>query len=1193
MFLKRLEIQGFKSFPEKIRLDFKKGITGVVGPNGSGKSNISDAIRWVLGEQNARTLRGDKMEDIIFSGTKNRKPLGFAEVTIYLDNTDKKLPLEYSEVAITRKVYRSGESGYYINGTNCRLKDIHELFMDTGIGKEGYSIIGQGKIDAILSNKSEDRRALFEEAVGIIKFKNRRIQAENRLEEVRKNLVRTNDIISELERQVKPLFEQQEKAKEFLKLSEQLKIIKINLFATEYKIAENNITDILNNIDTLNNTILSLEQQAKIYLQKEENLKNSLLTKEKEIDDINNTIINLNINIEQNQNSINLDNQNINFIKEDITRIKDEQSKNNDLILRKSDEIKFTKVSLEAKILEYNIKKEELDKLYIKFEKMSAKMDKNEEEFKSINNKIVEKIHLSSEISNKLTIYKSSKDSLNEKLTQLEKEIGLYKSKINEKITRKMVLEKNLANIKLEEETISQNINFYNVDFEKNKTELINIKQINNEDNKKYIELKNKHKILKELEKDYEGYFGSVKAILKEKEKNNKFSGICSAIGELISVPKQYETAIEIALGGTIQNIVTNTEEDAKIAIDYLKSTKKGRATFLPISSIKSKPLEQDKYTILKETGVIGIADSLIKFDSKYSNVMSNILGRTIIIDSIDNAIALSKKYKYMYKVVTLDGELINTGGALTGGSISKKSGGIFSRGREIKDIFENICILEEKINKTNNTIHQKEEEQIEIQKNIEKNRDNLNKISLEKIRIESEVKQTEENIKYLENNIQNSNDDVKNINNKLKESYSNNNKLEEQLNTINEEIKILKENILIFESKLEEERLNKDTNFNYINKLQIDIKEIEYQIENNNKDIHRLNNDIDILKETNTTLNTKIKHNNDKQDILNKNIIYVQKNINDLKEKTNNLKNSINILQQEKTNINNSITTITNDISSINKNILDIENKKVKAEAKKENIEEKIQLLCDNMWQEYEITYASACNDYENINLSFDELKKEENKFKAKISSLGNVNVGAIEEYKIIKERYDLNIKQREDIIKADDDLKDIIATLITEMEEQFKKQFSLINKNFNQVFSDIFGGGKAELVLADEDSILTSGIDIVAQPPGKNLQNLNLLSGGERTLTAMSLLFAILIMKPSPFCVLDETEAALDDANVLKYANFLRKFSLDNQFILITHKTGTMEIADILYGVTMEEQGVSKVISVELKNAKEYENF
>ncbi len=1193
MFLKRLEIQGFKSFPEKIRLDFKQGITGVVGPNGSGKSNISDAIRWVLGEQSARTLRGDKMEDIIFAGTKNRKPLGFAEVTIYLDNTDKKLNIDYIEVAVTRKVYRSGESGYYINGTSCRLKDIHELFMDTGIGKEGYSIIGQGKIDAILSNKAEDRRALFEEAVGIIKFKNRRIQAENRLEEVRKNLVRTNDIISELERQLKPLFEQREKAKEFLKLSNQLKTIHINLFIEEYKRAESNIKNILDSIESLNSTIISLQQQKQNFVKNQEKLKIDLIDKEQEIEKIISIISGININIEQNQNNINLDNQNIKFIKDNIERIKNEQNQNNELILKKNEEIKYIKVSIEAKNLEYELKNQEFNNLTIQLESILANMNKSEEEFKKINNQIVEKMYIASEISNKLTLYKSSKQTLKEKFNQIEEEIGLYKSKINERITRKMVLEKTLVDIKQQEKSISQNINSYNLDFEKNKNELYNIKQTNSEANRKYMELKNKHKILEELERDYEGYFSSVKAILKEKEVNIRFSGICGAIGELISVPKQYETAIEIALGGYIQNIVTKTEQDAKIAISYLKESKKGRATFLPISSIKPKPMGQEKNSILKEKGVIGIGDSLINFDKEYSNIISSLLGKTIVIDNIDNGIELSKKYKYMYKVVTLDGELINAGGALTGGSISKKAGGIFSRNREIKDIFENICVLEKNINNNIQMINKKQQEQEHIQNKIEENREKLNNITLNKIKIESDINQTKEYIQDLEKNIENFNQELNNINNQIKNNSLDDESLENNLKEINKEIENLKEYILNFENKLEEEKNNKDTRFNYINQLKIDIKEIEYQIDTSNKDIFRLNSEIDNLKNTNINLDNNIQTNNEKKDTLNQNIRYIQKNIEQLKEKHNNMKNNISILQKEKNEINNNINNISSDILKITTNIADIENKKIKIEAKKESLEEKIENLTDVMWQDYEITYASACNDYERINMSFEELKKEENNFKRKISNLGNVNVSSIEEYKIVRERYDLNIKQREDILKADDDLKDIISTLVKEMEIQFKKQFSLINKNFSKVFSDIFGGGTAELVLVDKDSILTSGIDIVVQPPGKNLQSLTLLSGGERTLTAMSLLFAILRMKPSPFCVLDETEAALDDANVIRYANFLKRFSKDNQFILITHKTGTMEIADILYGITMQEQGVSKVISVELKDAKEYKKI
>lgn len=1191
MFLKKLEIQGFKSFPEKIRLDFKQGITGVVGPNGSGKSNISDAIRWVLGEQNARSLRGDKMEDIIFAGTKNRKPLGFAEVTMHLDNSDKKLPLDYTDIAITRKVYRSGESGYFINGTSCRLKDIHELFMDTGIGKEGYSIIGQGKIDTILSNKSEDRRALFEEAVGIIKFKNRRVQAENKLQEVRKNLIRTNDIISELEMQIAPLFEQKEKAHKFLQLSENLKYVRVNLFVKEYENAKNNIKEILTNIATFDDTILSLENEKQKYIKNQQQLKENLLQQEQHLQKIQDDILNINIDIEQNQNNINLHNQNINFTKNDIDRIKLEIQKNDDLIKKNNDDINFVKISLEAQNLQYNLKTKELSDLTKQFETLSFDMDKNQQQFKDINNQIVEKMQIASELSNTLAIQKTSKENLKDKLNQLEQDIDLYNSKIKEKTTKQMVLNKSLLSIKDEESQISQNINILNLDFEKTKTNLHNIKSKLLEHNKNYIELKNKHKILEELEKDYEGYFNSVKSILKEKKINTKFDGICGVIGELVSVPKQYEIAIEIALGGAIQNIVTKTEEDAKIAINYLKQNKKGRATFLPITSIKPKEIGQDKDSLLKQQGVLGIANNIIQYDNMYKNIISSILGKTIIVDNIENGINLSKKYKYMYKVVTLDGELINAGGALTGGSISKKSGGIFSRGREMQNILTQIDLLKQKIDEINLIVQKEETSQQNIQQSIEQNRQKLNDITLKKFKIENDISQNNSYLNELQTSVSLNITEKQNITNKIEQDGKDTVILQKNIDDITKEIENLKNYMSKFEQKIQQEKETKDTSFNHINKLKIDIKDIQNKIENAQKDIQRFEQNIQNLNEQNKIFEQDIKLKTQEQQNLNENILNIQQNIQDLKTEYENLNNQIQSLKTKKDDLQNQIENITKNIYKIDKDILDTQFKKTKLDAKKENIEQKIESLTDNMWTDYEITYASACNDYEKINLSFEQLKNKETEYKKQISSLGNVNVSSIEQYKSVKERYDLNIQQREDILKADDDLKNIIEALVKEMEQQFFNQFELINKNFNKVFADIFGGGTAELILANKDNILTSGIEIVAQPPGKNLQNLMLLSGGERTLTAMSLLFAILIMKPSPFCVLDETEAALDDANVLRYANFLKRFSKQNQFILITHKTGTMEIADTLYGVTMEEQGVSKVISVELKDAKEYE--
>ena len=1187
MFLKRLEIQGFKSFPEKVKLNFKEGVTAVVGPNGSGKSNISDAIRWVLGEQSAKSLRGDKMEDIIFTGTKNRKPLGFSEVSITLDNLDKKLNLEFDEITVTRKVYRSGESGYYINGAACRLKDIHELFMDTGIGKEGYSIIGQGKIDAILSNKSEDRRLLFEEAAGIIKFKNRRLQTENKLQEVKQNLIRTNDIIAELERQIKPLELQNEKAKEYLVLAKELKLIIINIFKYEYKNSEIEIEEIDNYIKILIESIERLEDDKKKLEINQENFKQQLIQNENAIQCLNEDISKYKVNLKQKETSIEMYSKDIQFIKNDIERIKKDNLNFENTLKNKQQEINLIHTYIDGKTIEYNLKQKNLDELLSKFEQLKIKNNKNEETIKSLNNDIIQKMLLSSELSKKISIYESSKKQYEERKKQIFDEKNILNSKLNEKNIRKEVLQKIIKQIDEKENTFKNNIDQNNILIKKIDQNLIKIKNEFSYNDKIFTESKQKLKIFQELEKDYEGYFNSVKSILKEKENNPKFSGIYGAIGELITVPKKYEIAIEIALGNSIQNIITKTEEDAKMAINYLKEYKKGRATFLPISSIKPKNLDNFN-NFNNDTSVIGIASTLIEYDEKFYNIISSLLGKVVIIDNINNAIYFSKKYNYSYKVVTLDGELINVGGALTGGSIFKKTGGIFSRNREISDINQNILILENELKKLKTNILENESKKAKIISNIENENENIKAIFEEKTSIKAEIVQNENYIIETLEKIKNLEKEDENLNRII--NFKEDESLLPKLNKINNEINQCKTQLLNFENELEKGKTDKDFQFNKINNLKISINSIKNDIENKTKDINRIKDEINISKEMQLNFKEEIsKKETDKNNIIIK-IEEVNKEILNLKKEYENITKLYEEKYAEKANITKLVENFSSDMLDITRKIGDVNNQMTKALAKKENIEDKIERFVNNIWEEYEITYADACNDFENLEISYDELKIKEKDLKNKITSLGTINVSAIEEYKLIKERYNLNISQREDILKADNDLKKIIYTLTQEMEMQFKEQFSLINKNFKEVFSTIFGGGTAKLTLTDEENILNSGIEIVAQPPGKNLQSLTLLSGGERTLTAISLLFGILKMKPSPFCILDETEAALDDANVTRYANFLKKFSKDNQFILITHKTGTMEIADILYGVTMEEQGVSKVISVELKDAKDY---
>lgn len=1188
MYLKRIEVQGFKSFPEKIRLDFNMGITGVVGPNGSGKSNISDAIRWVLGEQSAKTLRGDKMEDIIFAGTKNRKPLGFCEVCITLDNSDKKLNIDYTEITVARRVYRSGESGYFINGSSCRLKDITELFMDTGIGKEGYSIIGQGKIDSILSNKSEDRRAVFEEAVGIVKFKNRKVQTENKLEEVRKNLIRTTDIIEEIEKQIQPLKIQSEKAKKFISLSKNLKDIHINLFVEKYNKAKEDIFQIDKNINEIHEDIKTVEDKRQNDTKNQENLKKELIKKEEKIEIFNKNFSEISLNIEKYQSDIKLKEQNINFIDESVARLQKEKEKNKNEIDKKNNEINFINTSILAKNMEYSSKKNSLNNFLKEFNNFSSNITEKEEKIENINSNIIEKMNKSSEISNMLASFRSAKKQLESRNMQLLDEINMSKSKKTERETRKLVLMKELENLgKSEDENKEKLKNLEKISKKLLQTISDEKKEYDN-DNKKYFELKNKYKILNDLEKNYEGYFNSVKAVLKEKAINTAFSGVCGAVGELISVPKKYETAVEIALGGAVQHIIVKTDNDAKISINFLKNTKKGRATFLPISSIKPKTLGSEKAHILNEKGVLCIADETLSFKEEYKNIMSSLLGRVVIMDNIDNAMIVSKKYNFRYKIVTISGEIINTGGALTGGSILKKGVNIFSRSGEIKIIYDEIINYEKKIFDIKNKINKNEKENNEYLENIEKYTNIIHKDSIKKATIIGEIAQANE---YLENI--NANLDAFFVEKeKLKKSVNidEEKRLEDEIASINCEINNLKNSLLSYKNNIEKNSEDKNLILENINELKLDIQAIEHNTATYEKEIIRINEEIKNIEKNN--IGENIFENIAKKNNLKNEINNIKNNINKCENEHNILKNEYEKLQIEKAEIVKNIDYVSEQILKSTTSIADLQNAQTRLLAKKENTENKIESLADAMWEDYEITYASASNEYIMQNVSYDDLMLQENTLKKEISALGNVNVSAVEEYKIIKERYELNVAQKDDILKADGDLKNIIVNLEKEMEKQFREQFELINKNFKEVFSEIFSGGTANLKLYDEDDILKSGIEIVAQPPGKNLQSLTLLSGGERTLTAMSLLFAILRMKPSPFCVLDETEAALDDANVVRYANFLKKFAKKTQFILITHKTGTMEIANVLYGVTMQEQGVSKIISVELKEAKEYQN-
>lgn len=1181
MYLKRLELQGFKSFADRTVLEFMPGITTVIGPNGSGKSNISDAIRWVLGEQSMKSLRGTKSLDIIFAGTQNRKSLGFAEASLVFDNSDGALPIEYTEVTVTRKIYRSGETGYFINKTPCRLKDVLELFMDTGIGKDGYSIIGQGKIDEILSNKSEDRRHIFEEAAGIVKYRVRKAESEKKLEHTKVNLLRINDILSEIETNIDPLKIQSEKAKKYLNLREELKNIEIGLFLyniEKYKIDLENIVkdeeiykaqcnDEEGRLERIKNSKEELKSEVEEITNKIEEISNLGFESQKEIEMLNSDINVSNTRISNNkENSKRFEEE----ITELNTRIAELQEEREQKELKKenlkTNKEKFTK--------ELQEKEEELAKI-------TKKLSSKEIEIEGYKKKVEENTDRRYELQANISEQDINYQNYERRQNQIKNELS---SNISE-----------LDGTRLKKDEISKE--FYEIDSKRNKI-LTGLKEINSskeEADKKIKSFENsinmyssemrikesKLKFLIETEKEKEGYIKSVKSLLKDCENIKELGkGMNGVLANVIEVPEEYQTAIEMCLGASLQNIVTETEEDAKRLVEHLRKNNLGRASFLPITSVKGKKIEKIKGN---EKGVIGIASDLIKYSKKYEQIVLNLLGRTVIVDNMETAIKVSKQNSYSFRIITLDGDVINPSGAITGGSVAKKTVNILGRGKEIEKLEKEIAKLKEKIENLEKEKAEYESSIEDILENAEALEKELQEIEIAYATGKQKIIAIDENISRIEMRL-----------NKLKEEQS---KLEEQKNQAtenkknieNEIEKISEENEKLSKIITEFAELNKD-NQKYIDDLNFDITNLKISVssfDESESSIQEIQERIDIeLENTSKSIeNKKIQIEQIKQDNFN-----LEKSIQEIKEKINNIKETvqqsgskIEEMKKERIEKNQKLSSQEEEITSKFKVIEDLKAQIVKIEVRKTKLEEDINEIINKMWEEYELTPNNVV-DYkkpDNVQLTQKKVKGLRNE----IRELGSVNVDSIEEYKTLKERYDFMCEQRVDLENTMSKLRKVISDMTGIMKQQFKEQFALINKNFSEVFKELFGGGNASLKLEDEENILECGIEITVQPPGKKLQNMMLLSGGEKAFTAIALLFAILKINPAPFCVLDEIEAALDDVNVYRYAEYLKKFSKDTQFLVITHRKGTMEAADTVYGVTMEESGISKLLSMKLR--------
>ena len=1180
MYLKRIEMQGFKSFADKTVLEFKPGITTVIGPNGSGKSNISDAIRWVLGEQSMKSLRGAKSEDIIFAGTQARKSLGFAEVSIVIDNNDNKLPIEYSEVTVTRKIYRSGETGYFINKVPCRLKDILELFMDTGIGKDGYSIIGQGKIDEILSNKSEDRRHIFEEAAGIVKYRTRKQESEKKLEQTKLNLLRINDILAEIEANIEPLKLQSDKAKQFLDLREELKSIEVGLFIYNINTYKEKLEQLVKDEDIITSQKEAEDSKMEALQASKEELRQVVDDITAQIENMQNIGFESSNKIEKINSEIGISNERIQNnsankqrleaeileVKNRIEELKEEQKQK----LEKKTNLTSNKEKFEKELAEKETELAELSK------KLSAKELEIEGKKQIVQDNIDKKYELAAEINTQDVNY----ENLEKRKKQLKNEIDSVISELDSTRYGKNEISKGFYDIESKRNIAVEKLEKSVQAKEQNMQKL---KQYEDEISKLTYTQRMKqarHQFLIETEKEKEGYNKTVKSLLVACDKDSNLNkGIHGVLANLISVEKEYETAIEMCLGQSLQNVVTSTEQDAKKMIEYLRTNSLGRASFLPIASVQGKKL--DKLT--KMDGVIGIASDLVKCKKEYEQIILSLLGRTVVVEDMDTAIALAKKDKYSFRIVTLKGDIISSSGSISGGSVQTKTVNILGRSREIEDLEKELKKLEKQIaDKT----AEKEEYASSIGDSIEqtaKLEKELQEIEIVYATEKQKMVAVEENITRLENRLA-----------KLKEEVTQTEKQKEENRLLKEqkeaEIQELTQQIEELNKVIEEFALNNKDNQKYIDDLNFDItnlkisvtsfdesessieemvERISQDIKNNEQSIENKNQNILAITEENTKLEQTITEYNNQ--------------IEQIKQEVTNSGTKVEELKQERIAKNEKLVNTENEIQSQFSTLESLKEQIIKLDVKKTKLEQDLQQVVESLWNEYELT-PNSTEEYQKPN-NVATAQKQVNSLRNKIKDLGSINIDSIEEYKKTKERYDFMSEQRLDLENTASKLRKIIGDMTTTMQNQFKEKFELINKNFNEVFTELFNGGKAELILENEENILECGIDIRVQPPGKKLQNMMLLSGGEKAFTAIALLFAILKINPAPFCILDEIEAALDDVNVYRFAEYLKKFCKQTQFLVITHRKGTMEAGDSVYGVTMEENGISKLLSIKLK--------
>lgn len=1179
MYLKSIEVQGFKSFANKIVFDFHNGITGIVGPNGSGKSNVGDAVRWVLGEQSAKQLRGASMQDVIFAGTENRKPLSYAYVAITMDNSDHALSIDFEEVTVARRVYRSGESEYLINGNPCRLKDVTELFYDTGIGKEGYSIIGQGQIERILSGKPEERRELFDEAAGIVKYKKRKATAQKKLENERENLVRVNDILSELERQVGPLERQAEKARIYLKKKEELKTYDVNMFLLEveriegqlkevqekYQIADQELKDANESYESVKTEYEKMEQEMAVMDEKintiRDNLSNSTVMKGKLEGQIN--VLNEQIHTAE------MTDEHLQSRLDSIDREKEER-------IKSKESYDVQKQELDAQLAEIEAKKAEaaghLHTLQEEISRCTEGIEKGKNEIIELLNK------------------KASTKARQQRYDTMLEQVNIRKAQLTQRLLARKTEEADLESILA---GYQKELDEVNASIQEMKKEASSMEEKNRSWKHKSVETKQKleqaisryHKeqsrleSLKNIAERYDGYGNSIRRVMEQKAQNK---GILGVVSDLIQVDKKYEIAIETALGGNIQNIVTEDEDTAKKMISYLKQNKFGRATFLPLTSVDGKGNFKNM-DALKEPGVIGLANTLVKTEAKFEGVVAYLLGRVVVTENIDYAIALARKNHYSLHIVTLEGEYLSPGGSMTGGAF-KNSSNLLARKREIEELEKTVAELDTEIKECRNRLDDIKTAQSLLLEDIEKNKTALQEKYILQNTAKMNVERATEQKNESENVFAGLQMENREIESQLREINENKEKILQEIEEAKLREQQIEEENAKFQSTLDEQAGKEEAAQKAVSDVQLEEAALRQKIEFVLENLNRINGEIKRYEDERENFVAEAKEAKADAEKKRHDIEEIKKTILASDDNYANLEKELKENTARKEEMSAEYKGFFQKREDISKKITDLDKEIFRLNSQREKLEEAHEYQNNYMWEEYELTLHAAIELRNEEYTDLTAMKKMIASIKDDIRKLGDVNVNAIEDYKEISERYEFLKTQHDDLVEAEKTLVGIIEELDTGMRKQFLEKFAEIQREFDKVFKELFGGGKGTLELVEDEDILECGIRIIAQPPGKKLQNMMQMSGGEKSLTAISLLFAIQNLKPSPFCLLDEIEAALDDSNVGRFAKYLHKLTKNTQFIVITHRRGTMAAADRLYGITMQEKGISTLVSVNL---------